>query len=277
MQKRIIHRHHAFYASVLFVLLSLSCGGIPEIFQAPATPGSTVVLRTLTPDAVATGVAQAKAVAATLTADALASQPTPIPTVPPTLTPPPTLAPTPVPPSATPTVAPTPTLPPVPPPVQPPASSAVFFNLINRHTQKCLTALGGIGNPVVQESCGVGRDDQLWYLPEGVTQVSLQSKSGACIGYDPSGAHNTLFQVGCSGYKPWSVQETCTSYYSCPNPITSPHNNPIIAPMALGRYYLIEYSGDCVDVDGWKHDEDVNIIHTQCRYSDNDNQLWARY
>jgi hypothetical protein len=52
-------------------------------------------------------------------------------------------------------------------------------------------------------------------------------------------------------------------------------------PLETGMYFQLRYAGDCVDVEGWNHNEGQRIIHTQCRNCkegfDDDNQLWARY
>lgn len=239
---------------IVMLVLVIGCQSAPTPIPVP------------TANLIATDVARAQAVAATLTAAA----PTPLP--PPTWT------------RTIPTITFLPTLPPapLPPPLptSPPVVQQTYFRLVNRHSQKCLTARG-INQEVVHATCSYG-DDQLWYLPIGDSKVSLESKSGVCVGYNPNNTSNALFGVGCTaGLRPWTL-ETYDTYYRVGNySIKFPHGHPTIVPLETGLYFQIRYESDCVDVEAWNHNEGHRLIHTECRDCRlglvNDNQLWARY
>lgn len=201
---------------------------------------------------------------------AVGNTPTPVPS----RTPQPTWT---APPSPTPTWTPTQTYTPVPTRTATPTATPtpIYFRLINRHTQMCLTAQVG-SHLIVQETCSDSRDEQFWRLPLDAEFVNLQSRSGVCIGYN--NYNNRLVQVGCSAIQPWRLIPFAPYYQAGEVSIRLPHGtSPTVVPKELGLYYLIQYQDHCVDVDSWNHDEGGSIIHETCRGCDNDNQLWARY
>src|SRR5574341_1978020 len=71
--------------------------------------------------------------------------------------------------------------PPSPPPSPAPTPGREWFQLVNRHSQKCLTAEPG-DDHIVQQPCYLYRDSQQWKLPESLYATTyltpLQSKNG---------------------------------------------------------------------------------------------------
>ncbi len=149
----------------------------------------------------------------------------------------------------------------------------IYYPLINRHTQMCLTA--PLGNSlVVQSECNAARDEQLWKVPTDAVYFNLQVKNGPCASFREG--HAELIQSACDSSPMWTLR-LFGNYYGIPFPITLPHSHPTVIPKETGTYYQIQYGNQCVDVEGWDHADGGIIIHDDCRGSDMDNQLWARY
>lgn len=218
----------------------------------------TVVVATITPfqgatsDRVATAVAgtsiafqEATSIAATLTA--LAPRPTLTPFQPPT----------------------------VPPATVPPRPPQNFARLINQHTQECLTIQG---NSIVQASC-TSSPNQLWQIQNGNGPFKLISKSGTCLSFSDI----DVVASNCNGSPTWSLRrwgDYNTIENIRRNMGKSPHggpNHPRPAILEYGIYFQIMDGGNCVDVDGWNHDQGGRIIYWPCNGTngDNANQLWA--
>jgi len=165
----------------------------------------------------------------------------------------------------------------VPPSTAPPRPSQNFASLINQHTQKCLTVRG---NSIVQESC-VSSPNQLWQIQNGNGPLKLISKSGVCLSFSDI----DVVASTCNGSPAWALRQW-GDYNTIENIRRSmgksPHggpNHPRPAILEYGIYFQIMDGGNCVDVDGWNHDQGGRIIYWPCNGTngDNANQLWAFY
>jgi len=207
-----------------------------------------------TPDRVATAVEgtriafqESTAIAATLTA----------------LAPPPTVTPF--------------QFPTVPLPTSTPRPPINYASLINQHTQECLTVQG---NSIVQASC-TSSPNQLWQIQNGDGPFRFISKTGSCLSFSDV----DVVASTCNGSPVWALRRW--GDYNTIEDIRrgmgkSPHggpNHPRPAILEYGIYFQIMDGGNCVDVDGWNHDEGGRIIYWPCNgtIGDNANQLWAFY
>ncbi len=175
---------------------------------------------------------------------------------------------------AAPTVAPA-TWTPLPTPTKwptvtpaPPTTVQAGFHLLNRHTQMCLSAQSGTFW-IVQEPCRSNALEQLWRLASPGIQISLQTLTNRCVGYNNE--NNKLVQVGCSGSTPWKLVP------SYGQQIQLPHAHPTTPPRNIQYYLVSMVDGECVDDDGWSHAQGQVQIHDTCRWENNDNQLWGPY
>lgn len=248
----------AFYLIVVFSLLIFAACTLPQpplpttpprtiapsVPVSPPTstsqPTSTIDPVAATVAAIGTARAQATAVAATLTA--MAPTPTRTPTRPIII----------IPPTRTP---------------------APYQMIINHHTQKCLTVQG---KDVVQASC-TGSNNQMWRYQPGYDPRQFVTSSGACLSFSDidiviSGSGCPIWTVRQWGDY-WTIQNARIQARKEPHP----HINP--TPLQLGIYFQIVDGGNCVDLDGWNHDEGGKLIYWPCdgRITDNANQLWSYY
>lgn len=190
----------------------------------------------------------------------------------------PTLAPIPatptLPPPLLPPAVPTPAPLPLAPPANPQPAPVVYYHVINRHSQKCLAAQDGT-QWIVQEACDAGAIRQLWSFPRAAGSVSLLARTGVCVGL--SQLNNKLVKAGCSIDDARWTLVPLGQYYTVPNPLALPHAHATIVPQFIGTYYLVQSSGQCIDDDSWSHVDGQVMIHDDCRFTDNDNQLWGVY
>ena len=255
---------------IAMLLLTLACDvsqiacGIAGCKTATPIPQAIITMpppRTPTVDGIATRVAEAQSVAATLTAAA----------PPPTLTP---IPPPPTRPTTTGVVFQTPSgFPTIEVIFQTPVATA-YALLVNQHTQKCLTAQGG---SVAQASC-VGSSNQLWQSFVGNGPVQFIAQTGICL----ASSGNRIVPSSCAGSPAWTLRQW-GNYWAIQNARLAakkephPHVNP--TPLELGNYFQIMDGGNCVDVDGWNHNENGDIMDWPCNGDmlENANQLWAFY
>jgi hypothetical protein len=129
------------------------------------------------------------------------------------------------------------------------------------------------GGAVVQSNCS-GGDDQLWQVPGDNGAFAITSKTGTCLGINGI----DVGQSSCDAALVWTLVPYGT-YAAVQNSVGIPHGHPTITPLAnqTGTYFEIQYSGSCVDVDAWNHNDGGRIIYWGCAASSNDNQLWMRY
>jgi len=171
-----------------------------------------------------------------------------------------------------PTAVPTPTRPnPTLPPTFTFAPPSPYVRLINRHTQMCLALEPG-GVHIIQTRCSY-QDNQMWKVPD-VSKPYLESKNGPCVGF--LGGHAELVQVSCAASPAWSTRPFGI-YLGVYNPLRFPHPHPTVTPIELGMYYEFQVGDQCLDVEGWNHQDGSWVIHDTCRGEDNDNQLWAKH
>lgn len=166
-------------------------------------------------------------------------------------------------------------LPTVSPATIPPPQN--YARLINQHTQECLTAQG---NSIVQASC-TSSANQLWQIQNGNGPFKMISASGMCLSFSDV----DVVASTCNGSPAWTIRRW-GDYNTIENVRRdmgkSPHggpNHPRPAILEYGIYFQIMDGGNCVDVDGWNHNEGGRIIYWPCNgtIGDNANQLWAFY
>lgn len=174
-------------------------------------------------------------------------------------------------------VTPVPPTKPPPPPTTPPV---VWFQLVNRHSQKCLTLEPG-DDHLVQQPCFLRTDSQLFRLPESLYATTyltpLAAKNGLCVGTRP--LHAEVVKASCAGALVWKLDPISTSWSGVPYPLNFPHGHALVRPIETGPYYLIKYGDQCLDLESWEHFDGAAIIHYDCRphTEDMDNQLWAKH
>lgn len=258
----------ALFALTLACDASQIVGGIVGSKTATSIPQAFITI--LPPpipaaDAIATDVARAQAVAATLTAAApkpSANTPVPSqPTIPPGL---PTIIAGVQTPSGFPTIE----------VIYSTPATAAYAMLVNQHTQKCLTAQG---NSAVQATC-VASSTQLWQSQGGNGPFQFVSSSGGCL----AASGNRIALSNCAGSPAWTLRQW-GNYWAIQNARLAakkephPHVNP--TPLELGNYFQFMDGGNCVDVDGWNHNEGGDVMYWPCNGDslENANQLWAFY
>ena len=181
-----------------------------------------------------------------------------------------------------PTVPPRPTATSRPPTVPPPPLAPTYHDIVNLHTQKCITApTDPLANnvPVLQATC-VGAPNQMWkfvWTGDGYYEVVVQL-NGRCLDVENSQTNDglDLVESNCAG-KPsqrWRLAPAGSYDNIVAHSQAASHR---AAPIAKGSYYQLvgQHGAKCAEVADWSHDEGAHIIQYSCASTNNDNQLWA--